>query len=149
RAIEHLESIADRFQNLLDLRRRQQRRSAATQIDGIDSALLFNSTPGGDLAPDCVNVSRSQFAFVHARRKVAVRATRTTEGNVYVDSCACHEFEIIDAGVTHRLTRGFLPSRFSIFFSLRLCVKINSEFPAKPQRTKDVRRKAVLLLCTL
>src|SRR5205814_1430361 len=42
RAIEHLESIADRFQNLFDLRRRQQRRSSATEIDRIDIARLLN-----------------------------------------------------------------------------------------------------------
>src|SRR5437588_8770869 len=105
RAIQHLESIADRFQNLFDLRRRKSRRSAATQVDRIDIARLLNFSPSGDFANDCVNVARGQFAFVHARGKVAVRATRTTEWNVYVDSSWCHHFEIIDAGEAHRLTR--------------------------------------------
>src|SRR5207244_12868183 len=76
----------DRLQNLCDLRRCKQRRSSATEIDRIDIARLLNFSPSGDLAHDCVNITRGQFAFIHARRKVAVRATRTTEGNVYVDS---------------------------------------------------------------
>src|SRR6266568_6765352 len=55
RAIEHLEAIADRFQNLFDLRRRKQRRSAATKIDRIDIVWLLNFAPGGDLGCHCMN----------------------------------------------------------------------------------------------
>src|SRR6266567_8147555 len=54
RAIKHLEAIADRFQNLFDLRRRKQRRSSATKIDRIDIARRLNFAPSGDLAHDCV-----------------------------------------------------------------------------------------------
>src|SRR5437660_9524912 len=56
-AIQYLESIVDRFQNLFDLRRRKQRGSSATQIDRIDIARLLNFSPGGDLARDCLNVA--------------------------------------------------------------------------------------------
>ena len=92
--INDSKAIMNCFQNSFDLRRRHQRRGPAAKVNRVDLSRIIDLNPSCKLCAHAKNIAVRDFALIHSRRKVAIRTTRSTKGNMNVSAGVTHNPKI-------------------------------------------------------
>jgi hypothetical protein len=110
-----------RFEYARDLRGAEQRWCAAAEVDRVNFAhSLRGVVERRHLRRHGANVTLGQWAVVCSCGEVAIRATRTTERNVDVDSGSTHQ-KNVDYSTTARMSSALESSRRKSAYLSNVC----------------------------